>query len=283
MKTALCIKDLNAFSEELKRNNSTLDLYLVDREICEDPKNGYLQIIPYVLFYHRDFVNGTIRILAYTRPENNNEERLSSKLSFGFGGHIDSSDNIAFLHEEAGEGDQKQFISNNDLLVGTIIGAAGREIKEELGEEAFTIFNEEFIGQKRVDINFFMGDQELDVNKVHLAAGIFVELEDEKLQKLIDKAEYNKEEISDIGDLRIDFKSVIEEFDLSNSINRINEELKKSNLEDWSGYCLKMLVLKTVDDVLRDINYSDLLELMVTKLEAAKKSSDLVELEATEE
>ena len=55
MKTALCIKDLNTFKEEIERKTSTLDLYLVDREICEDPKNGYLQIIPYVVFFHRNY------------------------------------------------------------------------------------------------------------------------------------------------------------------------------------------------------------------------------------
>ena len=278
MKTALCIKDLNTFKEEIERKTSTLDLYLVDREICEDPKNGYLQIIPYVVFFHRNYVEGSLRILAYNRPEKNNEERLSSKLSFGFGGHIDSSDRIAALHESEEDG-QKHFISNNDLLIATIVTSAGREIKEELGEHAFSIFEEKCMKNTNVDINFFLGNQDIEVNKVHLAAAILIELEDEVLQELIDKAEYNDEEISDLGDIRVDFRSIIEEFDLSNSINRVNEELVNMNIEDWSSYCFKLLIVNAVSLMLRDINYSDLLTLMASKLEEANREM----LEASED
>jgi len=55
-------------------------------DVEQDP--SYKQIIPYVIYYNKE----SDMILTYTRSNNSGEQRLASKLSIGFGGHINECD-----------------------------------------------------------------------------------------------------------------------------------------------------------------------------------------------
>jgi predicted NUDIX family phosphoesterase len=55
----------------------------------QDP--GFKQLIPYVIFRHRD-ANGETRLFQYTRGKGQGESRLHSKRSIGIGGHISADD-----------------------------------------------------------------------------------------------------------------------------------------------------------------------------------------------
>ena len=63
--------------------------YRSRREVESDP--GYKQLIPYVIFCHRDAAGGR-RVFQYTRGSGMGEERLHRKRSVGIGGHISSID-----------------------------------------------------------------------------------------------------------------------------------------------------------------------------------------------
>src|SRR5262249_51982658 len=58
-------------------------------EVEEDP--GYKQLIPYVIFRHRDAA-GRTTVFHYTRGKGQGEARLHSKRSVGVGGHISAED-----------------------------------------------------------------------------------------------------------------------------------------------------------------------------------------------
>ncbi len=59
--------------------------YRPRHEVEEDP--SYKQLIPYVVFYHRDD-QGRWSVFEYTRGKGQGEGRLHSKRSIGIGGHI---------------------------------------------------------------------------------------------------------------------------------------------------------------------------------------------------
>jgi predicted NUDIX family phosphoesterase len=55
----------------------------------QDP--GFKQLIPYVIFRHRD-ASGQTRLFQYTRGTGQGESRLHAKRSIGVGGHISADD-----------------------------------------------------------------------------------------------------------------------------------------------------------------------------------------------
>lgn len=63
--------------------------YRPRHEVEEDP--GYKQLIPYVIFRHRD-ASGRQTVFQYTRGTGQGEGRLHSKRSVGIGGHISAID-----------------------------------------------------------------------------------------------------------------------------------------------------------------------------------------------
>ncbi len=63
--------------------------YLPRSEMEEDP--GYKQLIPYVVFQHRDAA-GNVSVFQYTRGTGQGEGRLHRLRSIGVGGHISTLD-----------------------------------------------------------------------------------------------------------------------------------------------------------------------------------------------
>jgi predicted NUDIX family phosphoesterase len=63
--------------------------YRPRHEVEEDP--SYKQLIPYVIFRHRDS-SGQTSVFQYTRGKGQGEGRLHSKRSVGIGGHISVDD-----------------------------------------------------------------------------------------------------------------------------------------------------------------------------------------------
>jgi len=108
--------------------------YLPRSAMEMDPE--YKQLIPYVLFCHRDDV-GKLAVFRYTRGTGQGEQRLHSKHSVGIGGHISSVD--AAGQEPYAEG-----------------------MRRELDEEVIinTRYRDRCVG--------LINDDETEVGKVHL-------------------------------------------------------------------------------------------------------------------
>lgn len=111
--------------------------YRPREEVEQDP--SYKQLIPYVIFRHRDREGG-VWLFQYTRGAGQGEGRLHSKKSVGVGGHISRDD------EAAGAADA---IYKEGMR---------RELAEEVAIE--TDYTEHCAG--------LINDDETEVGKVHL-------------------------------------------------------------------------------------------------------------------
>lgn len=259
MKEALCIKSLQELSELVSGTRETIDSQMVDRAVCEVVENGYLQVIPYVVFYSTDIEAGKVRFAQYLRAAVGGEDRLLSKTSIGFGGHIDASDELKFGSSTDIDGVVTYAMSLNDL-VDTSIGCGVREIIEELGCNMFETLGVKVIAQ---DTAFFMGSPEEEVNKVHLAMLIPVKLTQEQFNQFFKDAVVNKAEIEDIDILGINIDSIIEEMDVTITLNNVANELShRYNLEDWSCKAMSFIVKGEINKLLKDIDYAGIISLI---------------------
>jgi predicted NUDIX family phosphoesterase len=111
--------------------------YRPRHEVEEDP--SFKQLIPYVVFRHRDPQGGT-HVFQYTRGKGQGEGRLHSKRSVGIGGHISADDVAAGGHSTVYEEGMR------------------RELAEEVAID--TPYTQRCVG--------LINDDRSDVGRVHL-------------------------------------------------------------------------------------------------------------------
>lgn len=259
MKKALCIRNADDIIEAIKDPKFIVDAMFVDRDICEKSENGYLQIIPYITFYNVDLQTGYIKFVHYKRAGSITEKRLSTNISIGFGGHIDSEDDLE-VGDVIVDNETTIYKLNIEQIINTVVKAGKREINEELGESLLTNLNIEFNLQ---DFIFFSSDSKSDVDKVHLGVSIPVELTNEQFELFFKEATINPEEIESISPLSINLGLVLESFNINATLIYISEELGKThNFENWSCKVLYYISSNILDNIKSKIKYQDLLQII---------------------
>lgn len=223
MKKALCFQAKEFYDKIGNFTEETFNLEMVDREICENPDNNYIQVIPYVIFQYVNVETGVISFLMYDRADSINENRLKSLSSIGFGGHIDNEEEIEYTVKE-----DDKYVLTAEQLLRTIKNAADREIKEELNVD-LSNYDSYFRG-----FSVYMGDQSVPVNKVHVAFVLQYVIPEEEIKKL-KESDFNKEEIKELSFLTINLRNIFEDGLILNLRDNLYSILNKEyNLEPWS-------------------------------------------------
>lgn len=266
MKRALCINSFDEISALVRGEAETIDSCFVAREICEDPNNKFLQVIPYVTFYTPNHAEGKIVFAQYKRAAQGSEDRLLSKTSIGFGGHIDQLSDIKATSAHTAEDTTEHFVMSKQDLVDTCVTAAKRELLEELGVDVLGILGVD------LDFNesaFFMGDTRDPVNQVHLGLSFPVKLTAEQFAKLMEVVQINKDEIELMDKMTANIRHIVEEMDVSATNGKImNQLVQQHGMEDWSVRVFDFIVRKEIFVILKDVNYDDLYRLAVAKQQA---------------
>lgn len=266
MKRALCINSFEEISALVRGESETIDSCFVAREICEDPNNQFLQVIPYVTFYTANHAEGKLTFVQYKRAATGNEDRLLSKTSIGFGGHIDQLSDIKASSAHTAEDTTEHFVMSKQDLVDTCIIAAKRELLEELGCDV--------LGTLGVELNFdesafFMGDARDPVNQVHLGLSFPVRLTEEQFVNLMAIVQINEAEIELIDKMTANIRHIVEEMDVSATNGKImNQLVQQHGMEDWSVRVFDFIVRKEIFVILKDVNYDDLYRIAVAKQQA---------------
>lgn len=263
MKRALCVNSMEDISNLIRGESETIDSSFVDRVICEDPNNKFLQVIPYVTFYTSKPAEGKIVFVQYLRAASGGDDRLLSKTSIGFGGHIDQLSDIKSTHANTAEDGTEHFVMSKQDLVDSMFTAAKRELMEELGINVLDVLG---VSMDFNETAFFLGDQSEEVNQVHIGLSIPIKLTEEQFAKFFEIVQVNKAEIDSIDKMTLNVKSVIEEMDVTNTLGKIMRELKhKHNLEDWSTRVFDYISRKEIFIILKNVTYEDLYKISVEK------------------
>ena len=270
-KQALCVQSYEQLSNLVQKNIDFVEAELIDREICENPENGHQQLIPYVSFYATDFEAGKLMFILYQRKDQGEgDERIAGKTSIGFGGHIDSIADITaeeIIYNEDGTRTFKMSLAN---LIETGYKTAYREVKEELGLDLQAMG----LSLEDSDTAFFMGDLAEEVNRVHLGLSIQKEVTVEQFNELKEKAQYQPEEIQALDVLGINLDVIVEEMDLSRTLDKVTCDLVENRgLEDWSGKIFNYVTLKEINRLLSVVEYKDLVMVAKVKISEAQRKA----------
>lgn len=271
-KQALCVRSYEQLSNLVQKNIDFVEAELIDREICENPENGHQQLIPYVSFYATDFEAGKLMFIQYQRKDQGEgDERIAGKTSIGFGGHIDSIADITAEEITINEDGTRTFKMSLANLIKTGYMTAYREIQEELGLDLRAMG----LSLEDSETAFFMGDLSEEVNRVHLGLSIQKKVTVEQFNELKEKAQYHPEEIQALDVLGINLDVIVEEMDLSRTLDKVTRDLVGNRgLEDWSGKIFNYVTLKEINRLLNMIEYKDLVTIAKTKIAEAQSDQE---------
>lgn len=286
-KFALCVNNPGDIQKAVAGELETIGFTMVDRAICELSENGYHQVIPYVTFYSVNPVEGRVEILQYLRasktPEGEDvtEKRLAGSSSVGFGGHIDSEDDITFTSKSVNEKGEVTYELTVDQVVETVSKAGYREVDEELGYNVREVVPYEILPESLL---FFKGKQENDVNKVHLAFGCLVGLEEDQFALLKESAKPEPSEIEQIGILGVNYGDILASFNVKEEVGRITDELlNKNGLEDWSCVMVETIALGLCQRVSLSLDWKSILEAHISRMEFLKQEYEKEQAEEVPE
>ena len=278
MKQALCIPKTEVMESLLRGETQTVNTKLVPRDVCEVVENGYEQLIPYVIFSTNDIQEGRMKFIQYQRPSTGEgEARLQGKTSVGFGGHIDNRSDLSADSVIVENDGSEEFVMTLQDLYKTAVNCAEREIKEELGLD---------VTELGIDLNhsyksFFKADDTIEVNKVHTGLLILVNLDQDKFDLILEKAQPNKEEIEELSFLGINTALMLKDAlgddmsAVSNSLTRyLSEDCK---MEQWSTFLVEMIVRSTIVHMLSTIEYQDIIAINRFKQHQAEQQKQAQE------
>lgn len=286
-KFALCVNNPEDIQKAVAGELETIGFTMVDRAICELPENEYHQVIPYVVFYSVHPEEGRVEILQYLRasktPEGEDvtEKRLAGSSSVGFGGHIDNEDDIVFTSKSVNKKGEVTYELTVDQVVETVSKTGYREVDEELGYNVREVVPYEILPESLL---FFKGKEQNDVNKVHLAFGCLVGLEEDQFTLLKESAKPEPSEIEQLGILGINYGDILSSFNVNQEVAKITDELSNNNaLEDWSCVMVETITLGLCQRVSLSLDWKSILEAHVSRMEFLKQEYEKEQQELLEE
>jgi len=265
MKQALCVQSFDQLStlisatQEAKDSGNvpSIEAKMVSRDVCENPENGYQQLIPYVTIYAVEPEEGKLMFIQYQRADiGEGDDRLQGKTSIGFGGHIDSDEDISAQETIIDEDGITSYKMTLQDIIDTGFKCAVREIKEELDIDLFDFGVNVYNGETA----FFLGDLSEEVNTVHLGFSIQIETTPEKFEEIKAASKFNEDEIKKIETFGVNLNVIVEEMDITNTTNRIIHSLKNEyNLEDWSCRIFGFILRNVINKLLHSVTYKDMI------------------------
>ena len=260
MKQALCIPKMEVMESLLRGEIQTVNTKLVPRDVCEVVENNYEQLIPYVIFSTNDIQEGRMKFIQYKRPSTGEgEARLQGKTSVGFGGHIDNRTDLSSESVTIENDGSEEFVMTLQDMYKTAVNCAEREIKEELGLD---------VTELGIDLNhsyksFFKADDTIEVNKVHTGLLILVNLDQDKFDLILEKAQPNKEEIEELSFLGINTALMLKD-SLDGDKSTVSDNLTRylsedCEMEQWSTVLVEIIVRSTIVNILSKIEYQDII------------------------
>lgn len=292
-KQALCVKDINDFNRISDGEIETIDFEFVDREICEKVDGGFVQIIPYVTFSYLDSDNGRLNMVSYRRPSSGEgEERLQGNSSFGFGGHIDSVDDLYFTESVKQEEGGVIYRMTVDDIKRTAMTCARRELKEELG---FDPIEELEIPVEAMRFGLEREQEPDEVGQVHLCISMMVSLDQKRFVDFFEKAkDHNDKEVEGLTSVAIDVGRFMASFNVKEATEHLIAQLESElKLEKWSVLVITFMLAQLVEFFQVNWDFASVMKLMMERRQAqltaqeakndAENAQNLAELTADEQ
>lgn len=243
----LCITDINDIKELFDLSdydfisNGKVNVKYVEHDICEVSENGYLQVIPFVVFYNVDAKSGYIRFIKFN---------LLNNATIGIENHINSKY-------------KKYLRANSQLTIKELLELAFAASKDVI----IDIFGKKLVNKLNLslqikDCAFFIGNNNVEYNRTHIGVNIPILLTEKQFNMLLTQGNINSDELYSIESLDINLAPVLENFNIVYDLHIIASEFNVyDRLNDWSCKVLFHICYDFLSNFQNTIPYKKLLEI----------------------
>jgi predicted NUDIX family phosphoesterase len=236
MKYALCAENFSVFNSFYHGSkDSVLPFIFLNRDFCENPRVcANVQIIPTVTIVAA--TNDQYKLLSYTRPSKNNEQRLASKKSIVFGGHIDSVEDVGVeTVTQEHLRTSKIFSLTKQQFSDMVERVRSRELKEELNLD-FSKYQAQKVTQHLIY------NTQTEVSSLHIGVNAFYYFDENLYNQLVSDIQVDEKEIASIEEYTFDYdflNNVKENKQQDKVLEAIHQVTKEMNFEDWGTIALQ--------------------------------------------
>lgn len=263
---ALCVKSYSELQQLVAGQVQTVTASMVEDTVADNPESGMQKLVPYVVFYNMDVNAGKLKFIQYLRPGQvveGSEEQGPGITSIGFGIPVQNLSDIRASEDIIGENGELSYAMTLGDIINTTINAGVREVEEQLGFKFLETLGPIIDSNQTAFFHSEDPSPEL-VNRIGMAIPIAVTAE--QFERLRGESVFRPEHIEKLDTLGINVDLIVEQMDITPTINQvINELVGKYNLEPWSTMMFNYIARKELHEMMKDINYNDIVALVHAK------------------
>lgn len=278
MNLTLATRQFDQINDLISGKIPHLDFQLVERSVCENPDNGWVELNPYSSVSCYDPNNGDIKFLGYQvhQAEEGDLTPQLASTSVGFASTVWTEDDIYCTSME-GEGlDRVYRMSVTDLLHSSL-DLCKRQWVADIG---FDPIEESGIDPTEV-IRFYFFQHADEKPSTRFALDIPVPVSPEYMAELLQKCKLVGGR--DLKEFVLCAGQILMSFDVSevgsNVIRRMAEEHK---VEPWSVQVISRRLLEYVEIMRGSISYMDIIEAVKRNITAMKAEMEAAHQQALE-
>ena len=269
---ALCVNAYSDLQQLVAGQVQTVTTTLVERVVCDNIESGKQKIVPYVVFYHMDVNAGKLKFIQYLRPGKvveGTEDKAPGHTSIGFGVPVHNLADIRASENIVGENGDLSYTMTLQDVMNTAVEAGVREVEEQLGFKMVELLGPVIDPN---DIAFFVSEAPVEEVKTMIGVAIPVRVTAKQFDLIKANVTLRPEHIEQLDTLGINIDRIVEEMDITPTINNVvNELVGKYNLEAWSTMMFNYIARKELHEMMKDINYNDIVALVHAKKAAMQQ------------
>jgi len=280
MSLTLATRHFDQINDLISGKIPHLDFQLVERAVCEDPNNGWVELIPYSSVSCYDPNSGDIKFLGYQTHQAGEDDLVPqlTSTSVGFGSTVWTEDAVYCTSME-GEGlDRVYRMSATDLL------HSGLDLckRQWIADIGFDPIEESGIDpNETIRFSFFRHADDSEEASTKFGLDIPVLVSPEYMAEALQKCKLV--EGRDLKEFVLCAGQILMSFDVSevgsSVIRRMAEEHK---VDPWSVQVISRRLLEYVEIVRSSVSYSDIIEAVKRNITAMKAEMEAAQQKALE-
>ena len=273
MSKVLTVKNFKAVQDLINNQTTSLETTFVDRSLVTGEEDAPVEIVPVVTLYSVTPDNTKLQVIQYVYPavvENQTEDdkptpggsRVTFLESTSFDNRVFIADTAVASIEDGDSGFETGYMFKQEDLNTTALNYAKRAVDSQLGINLDDLEN----GKYQIQVIYFMGNQDLQENRGRAGVGVLIKLDNVTFHEMTKSFDTNPENILEVGVLGLNLDALVEGMNVTPAIREtVSKLMNEHGLDAWGCQLVDYICHTTINDILKNITYGDLVQLSNAK------------------
>ena len=273
MSKVLTVKNFKAVQDLINNQATSLETTFVDRSLVTGEEDAPVEIVPVVTLYSVTPDKTKLQIIQYVYPDRNAEQteddkpvaggsRVTFLESMSFDNRLFIADTAVASIEDGDSGFETGYMFKQEDLNTTAFNYAKRALDSQLGVDLDKLQAD----KDQAQVIYFMGNQDLPENRGRAGVGVLIKLDNNAFREMTKSIDPAPEDILEVGVLGLNLDALVEGMNVTPAIREtVSKLMNEHGLDAWGCQLVDYICHTTINDILKNITYGDLVQLSAAK------------------